>query len=228
MTGDAEGTNVNGTTDANPDFAARAIQFFWEAVAIWEDGGWAMYGIAAIGLIMFGLGTHVLLTLLAKRYGSVAEQRWRRWIDEPSERTGPVGEMLNFVGVASTLKETAARFDELRTREVAPIERDLKVMKVCVSASPLLGLLGTVTGMLATFAALSGGSGGDETMNLIAGGISEALVTTMTGLVLALPGLFFQYHLSRRLERLKAFLAHMETVYTQRMYVNDHELRQAA
>jgi hypothetical protein len=76
-----------------------------------------------------------------------------------------------------------ARFEELQLTETAPFERDLRVMKVCVSASPLVGLLGTVTGMLSTFAALSSGSGGDETLEMVAGGISEALVTTMTGLV---------------------------------------------
>jgi hypothetical protein len=55
-------------------------------------------------------------------------------------------------------------------------------------------------------------------MALVAGGISEALVTTETGLVIALTGLFFQYHLARKHERYKAFLAHLETVCTQREY----------
>jgi biopolymer transport protein ExbB len=91
-------------------------------------------------------------------------------------------------------------------------------MKVCVSAAPLLGLLGTVTGMLATFGALASGSGGDKTMGLVASGISEALVTTETGLIIALPGLFFQYQLSRQLDRYKAFLAHLQTVCTQNVY----------
>jgi len=91
-------------------------------------------------------------------------------------------------------------------------------MKICVSTAPLLGLLGTVTGMLATFGALASGSGGEKTMGMIAGGISEALITTETGLVIALPGLFFQYQLSREYERYKAFLAHLETVCTQKLY----------
>ncbi len=100
-------------------------------------------------------------------------------------------------------------------------------MKICVSAAPLLGLLGTVTGMLATFGALASGSGGDKTMGLVAKGISEALITTETGLVIALPGLFFQYQLARRHERYKTFLAHLETVCTQTLYKAAHRRRRA-
>jgi biopolymer transport protein ExbB len=81
-----------------------------------------------------------------------------------------------------------------------------------------VGLLGTVTGMLATFGALATGSGGDKTMALVASGISEALITTETGLVVAIPGLFLRYRLVQRLDRYKAFLAHLETVYTQSLH----------
>ena len=88
-------------------------------------------------------------------------------------------------------------------------------MRICVSAAPLVGLLGTVMGMLDTFGALAVGTGGDKTMGLVAAGISEALITTETGLVIALPGLFFQYQLQRGHDRYKAFLAHLETVCNQ-------------
>ena len=98
------------------------------------------------------------------------------------------------------------------------VERDLRVMKICVSAAPLVGLLGTVTGMLSTFSALASGSGGEKTLGLVAGGISEALITTETGLVIALPGVFFHFHLVRRSERYRAFLAHLESVCAQRLH----------
>ena len=114
-----------------------------------------------------------------------------------------------------TLEDTATFFQELRVSEAAPLERDLKVMRICVSTAPLVGLLGTVTGMLSPFGALSTGGGGDQTMGMVASGISEALITTETGLVIAIPGLFFQYQLQRQYERYKAFLAHLETVCTQ-------------
>jgi len=59
-------------------------------------------------------------------------------------------------------------------------------------------------------------------MGLVAEGISEALVTTETGLVIALPGLFFQYQLVRKHERYKAFLARLETVCNQKLYKKLH------
>ena len=188
------------------------------AFAIWLGGGWAMIAIAVTALVMFGLGLHVQLKLRGKGFQSLRESAWRGWIEEPADRQGPIGAVLDRAMHSTSRQEITAFFAELRTTEIAPFARDLRVMKICVSAVPLLGLLGTVTGMLATFGALASGSGGEKTMGLVASGISEALITTETGLVIALPGLFFNYHLVRRHERYKAFLAHLETVCTQSIY----------
>lgn len=198
------------------------VSLWQQALAIWLSGGWAMIAIAAISLAMFSLGMHVYLRLSGKGFASIREKKWRHWIDHPEQRKGPIGELLDFVTGGTSIKDTAAFFEELQTNEIAPFEWDLNVMKICVSAAPLLGLLGTVTGMLATFAALASGSGGDKTMGLIAKGISEALVTTETGLVIALPGLFAHYLLVRKLERYKTFLAHLEAVCTQKLYKKLH------
>lgn len=189
-----------------------------QAVEIWRSGGWGMIALTANSLVLFALGTHLYLALREKGVQSVPEHVWRRWIDRPEERRGPIGELLDFATVTCSLKETAVMFDELRTTEIVPFERDLRVMKICVSTAPLLGLLGTVTGMLSTFGALASGSGGEKTMSMIAGGISEALITTETGLIIALPGLFFQHQISRRHEQYRMFLAHLETVCTQKLY----------
>jgi biopolymer transport protein ExbB len=202
-----------------PEPMTAQLGSLWsDALAIWVAGGWAMVPLAAIALVMFSLGMHVSLRLREKGFLSVSESVWRRWIDHPAERIGPVGELLERVTGGRSLGETAVAFQELRTAEAAPFQRDLRVMKVCVGAAPLVGLLGTVTGMLATFAALASGSGGEKTMGLVAAGISEALITTETGLVIALPGLFFQYQLARKHERYKTFLAHLETVCSQKLY----------
>jgi biopolymer transport protein ExbB len=205
------------------------FETLWQqAVEIWLSGGWAMIAIAATAMVMFSLGIHVYLKLSGKGFSRIREKTWRRWIDHPDERRGPIGELLDFVTGSRSIKDSTVMFEELRATEIAPFERDLRVMKICVSAAPLLGLLGTVTGMLATFAALASGAGGDKTMGMVAEGISEALVTTETGLVIALPGLFFQYQLGRKLESYKAFLTHLETVCTQKLYRQLHKQQQKA
>jgi len=196
----------------------RTALLWGEAAGIWRDGGWAMWAIAVIALVMFALGVHVYLRLRERGFHSVPEKTWRRWIDHPAERRGPIGRLLDSVTGARTLDDMAAAFEQLTASETLPFQRDLKVMKTCVSAAPLVGLLGTVTGMLTTFGALASGSGGDKTMALIAGGISEALITTETGLIIALPGLFLQYQLVREFERYRAFLAHLQTVCAQTLH----------
>ena len=204
------------------DAIMPSLASVWEeAVAIWYQGGWAMIAIAIIALVMFGVGMSIHLKLRAKGFLSVSEERWRLWMKHPDERRGPVGALLDELDGVRTVKQATEVFERVHLKEVTPFTRDLMVMKICVSAAPLVGLLGTVTGMLTTFGALSGGGGGDETMTMVAGGISEALITTETGLVIALPGLFFQYQLVRKHERYKAFLAHLETVVTQAIYRAD-------
>lgn len=196
------------------------LDTLWEeALTIWRDGGWAMAGIAVIALVMFGVGMNLWLRLREKGFESVPEALWRGWVYHPEDRSGRIGRLLDAVGDARSVELAAERFDQLRVGELAPLARDLKVMKVCVGAAPLVGLLGTVTGMLSTFGALASGSGGDQTMGMVAAGISEALITTETGLVIALPGLFFQYQLAQKLERYKAFLAHLESVTVQAIHL---------
>lgn len=189
-----------------------------QAVEVWIAGGWSMIAIALDAVVMFGIGMHVLLALLAKNFRRIPEKEWRLWLHHPEYREGPIGELMDNALRAGSVDAAAAVFDSMRATEIAPFDRDLKVMKVCVACGPLLGLFGTVTGMLVTFGALAAGAGGEKTMAAIAKGISEALITTETGLVVALPGLFFQYQLIRLRDRYSAFLAHLESSCTIFLY----------
>ena len=190
-------------------------ELFANAASIWMRGGWAMWAIGANALILFGIGAHAFLRLSGKRYRAVSEKTWRLWIEHAKHREGKIGRLLDLVTAANTIEEQHGLFRGVRGAELAPVNRDLKVMRVCIAAAPLLGLLGTVTGMLETFGALATGSGGDKTMAAISKGISEALITTETGLVVALPGLFFQYLLSRMRDNYDAFLQRLENVCLQ-------------
>lgn len=207
---------------------AWMLALFERARLIWIDGGWGMAAIAANALVLFALGFHLQIVLLRKGLRSAPEATWKRWIRHPEERRGSLGRLVGAVAGAGSVDEAAAVFEDLRRAEIAPFRRDLRVMRICVGVAPLLGLFGTVTGMLATFGALASGSGGEKTMGLIAKGISEALITTETGLVIALPGLFFQYLLARQLGSYDAFLAHVETVCTQHVYRQERARRAAA
>ena len=189
-----------------------------QALEIWASGGWGMIALAVDAVVIFYLGHSIFFRIRAKGYLHISEKKMKKWVKNPDSARGPIGKMINFVMGASTLEEIGIFFDELNQTEIAPFDRDLKMMQTCVSVAPLLGLLGTVTGMLATFAALASGSGGDKTMGMVASGISEALITTETGLLVALPGLIFQYKLAREHVQYKAFLAHLQTVCTQRLY----------
>ena len=91
--------------------------------------------------------------------------------------------------------------DETVINLVSSLDRYLALIGVLASMAPLLGLLGTVTGMIATFDIISiFGTGNAKAMS---GGISEALVTTQTGLLVAIPGLYMSNFLNRRAENLK-------------------------
>ena len=188
-----------------------------KAYELWLAGGWAMYPLAINAFILYAKAGQIFSNLkrkgfkkaerLANKAGTIAGQSkiaenylLERGIDLPSD---------------PTLDETAGAFEELKAIEMPTIERDLRFLKVTMSAAPLWGLLGTVTGMLFTFDGLSKGGGGDKTMNLVASGISEALITTQTGLVIALPGYFFFYYLKGKRDRFQAFVARLESAYTQ-------------
>lgn len=194
------------------------MQFARDTKELWLSGGWAMIAIATVAMLMFALGIHILIRLWSTGHRFVPERVWRQWLDDPSAARGRVGRVIATIATARSVGELSSHCEHIRAVESAPFARDLRVMKMCVTAAPLLGLLGTVTGMLTTFGALSSGAGGDATMVAVSDGISEALITTETGLVIAIPGLFFNYQLKRMHERYEAFLAHVETVGSQRLY----------
>lgn len=94
--------------------------------------------------------------------------------------------------------------DECAMSMGSRLTRSLAVITVLAAVSPLFGLLGTVTGMITTFDVITlFGTGNARAM---AGGISEALVTTQSGLMVSIPGLFMSVLLFRRSARAQAHL----------------------
>ena len=89
---------------------------------------------------------------------------------------------------------------------VHDLERYLTALGTIASISPLLGLLGTVVGMIRVFSALV--QDGASEVGVLAGGISEALVTTAAGLTVAIPALMFHRYLLRKVDDLTVAMEH--------------------
>ena len=98
------------------------------------------------------------------------------------------------------------RLDEAVLKETGELERYLWLVKTVSAVAPLLGLLGTVTGMIQTFQAITLFGAGDPKM--MAGGISEALVTTMLGLIAAIPLVLLYDTVSNSASRVVDILDH--------------------
>ena len=92
---------------------------------------------------------------------------------------------------------------------VPEVDRRIGMATVWVSVAPLLGLLGTVLGMIKTFNGLS--AGGNSAMDVIASGISEALITTEIGLLIAIPGYILVGVAKVRKNEFLAFVARVES-----------------
>lgn len=90
-------------------------------------------------------------------------------------------------------------FNRISNQELQRFSQGLPVLDTCITAAPLLGLLGTVTGMMNTFGALQGGDIA-AAAGQITGGVAEALIATACGLMIAVTGLFPFNYLNSRFE----------------------------
>ena len=90
---------------------------------------------------------------------------------------------------------------EITIQETSPYESRLNLLSSIISISPMLGLLGTVTGMIKAFTNISKYGAGDAA--IVADGIAEALLTTAAGLMIAIPVIVVYNYLNRRLEKME-------------------------
>lgn len=192
----------------------KALQSLVQAaLPVWVSGGWAMIPLAFTGLIMYVMGFSSLFQLLLIGARHAPEAAWRIWQKKPEASAcfNPLRRIIADAMKCESLHEMETFFGLLMSEGVTPFAHRLKVMNVCVTCAPLLGLLGTVTGMLTTFGGLAKG-GGDQTMDIISKGIAEALITTETGLIVALTGLMLHFVLTRQQQRYELAITHIQTL----------------
>jgi biopolymer transport protein ExbB len=147
-----------------------------------EDGG-------PVGYVIIGVGVLGLLLCLWKAFVlyTTGGKIGRQLKNEEPNKGNPLGRLMAIYteNPGTDIETLELKLDEAILRESAPLESGLSFIKVLYVVAPLLGLLGTVVGMIATFQMITLFGTGDPRM--MAGGISTALVTTVLGLVVAIP-----------------------------------------
>jgi biopolymer transport protein ExbB len=176
-----------------------------------KSGGWLMLPIIACSVIAMAIILERLWSLRASHVvpHNLVSDIWHvhkkgQLNDKAIEiiRAGsPLGRVLaaglvNFHNSREVMKES---IEEVGRQVVHEMERFLNTLGTIAAISPLLGLLGTVIGMIKVFSAITHAGVGNPTV--LAGGISEALITTAAGISVAIPTLMFHRYFNGLVER---------------------------
>jgi biopolymer transport protein ExbB len=177
-----------------------------------QAGGWLMIPILLCRVVAAAICAERLWSLQRSRIvpQNLLAQVWsalrNREVDAAKltelGASSPLGQVLA-AGIANAGRGRDAMkeaMEEAAAQAMVDLERYLTSLGVIASISPLLGLLGTVVGMIQVFTALVIEGGGNPIA--LAGGISTALITTAAGLFVAIPALMFHRFLERRVDEL--------------------------
>ncbi len=177
-----------------------------------KAGGWLMLPIILCSVIAMAIVIERLWSLRREKVAprNLLSKVWK-WFKSGSlnnsklrelRRHSPLGELLA-AGLANArhgreiMKES---IDEAASKVIHDLERYLNALGTIAAIAPLLGLLGTVIGMIDVFTVIMLEGSGNAA--ILAGGISKALITTATGLSVAIPSLIFHRFLVRRVDEL--------------------------
>jgi biopolymer transport protein ExbB len=163
----------------------------------WHQGGYVGYAITAVGAFAFILAIYRLFALTMVG-GKVSAQ-----LKSSSARTdNPLGRVLKIHEDNPNMdpETLELKMAEAVLSESPKLEQGLTLLKIIAAVAPLMGLLGTVTGMIITFQAITIFGAGDP--KAMAGGISSALVTTVLGLLVAIPTVLLHTVVNGRSQRI--------------------------
>ncbi len=190
------------------------------------------------GLTMVPLGLCSIVALaiiveraLALRRRHVIDPRVERVLEEYSgemsaapalvicrRARGPFARLMEEV-IASRHLDNAQLLETMNSmgrRQIGTMERGLTVLEIIAGVSPLLGLLGTVLGIVTVFGAISVSGVGNP--QVLSAGISKALVTTVAGLTIAIPAVACHALLSKRVDDLAAEMQERATSFIMKMH----------
>ena len=162
-----------------------------------QQGGLVGYLIIALGIVGLLISIERMIVL-----GAASQKVTAQLATETPNSNNALGRVLSvYVNNKATDTETLElKMSEAIFKETPALNRALLFIKIISVVAPLMGLLGTVTGMIQTFQAITLYGTGDP--KLMAGGISQALVTTVLGLTVAIPMVLLHTLVSGRSKRI--------------------------
>lgn len=185
---------------------------------IFVKGGWVMYLLIALSIYSLGIvlfKTYQFFTSGA--FNTYFIDRVMMYVKRGeltdasqllAREKGPIARVMRvsvdcILNRAISMKSREAEISRVGSAELRYLESYMRGLEMAATIAPLIGLMGTVIGMIKSFAQLSeAGSRIDPSM--LAGGIWEALVTTAGGLIVAIPSLAAYYILDSLIERVRA------------------------
>ncbi|CAH6782702.1 MotA/TolQ/ExbB proton channel family protein [Vibrio chagasii] len=197
----ANGEVANVVVDPSRGFMLEQLALTPSLSDRLQAGG--VVGKVILGLLAIGL----IIALVRGVSLAIARQKIRAQLKNPEQAgDNPLGRVLAVYNKEQnqTVEALELRLLEAVVDEQTHLEKGLSMLKLLAALAPMLGLLGTVTGMIETFQVITQFGNGDP--KVMAGGISMALVTTVLGLVAAMPLLLAHNILSTQAENIRNIL----------------------
>jgi biopolymer transport protein ExbB len=172
----------------------------------WHQGGYIGYAITAVGVFAFLLAIWRLIVLTG-----VSAKVSKQLKSDKANTNNPLGRVLKVHedNPSMDTETLELKLSEQILKETPKLESGLTLLKIIAAVAPLMGLLGTVTGMIITFQAITIFGAGDP--KAMAGGISGALVTTVLGLLVAIPTVLLYTIVNGRAQRILHVLNEQST-----------------
>ena len=190
-----------------------------EIIDFWSRAGWYAVPLLAVSILCWFWLINLYLKLNQSEFRTshyehemtdrlVRGESRQSIIEWMVSQKGIVPGIISYVfsGSDRSRSTVEGRYTEAAESEIRSIEKEFSVLNALIKAAPLLGLLGTVAGMVETFTALCGVTD----METMTSGISKALLTTQLGLLIALPGVFGLVYLKRKFQRFVLELSRLQ------------------
>ena len=163
----------------------------------WHQGGYVGYAITCVGIFAFLLAIWRMLILTG-----VSAKVNKQLKSDKAADNNPLGRVLKIHedNPSMDTETLELKLSEGILKETPKLESGLTLLKIIAAVAPLMGLLGTVTGMIITFQAITIFGAGDP--KAMAGGISGALITTVLGLLVAIPTVLLHTIVNGRAQRI--------------------------